>query len=416
MAKLLQYKMKKNIYNTIAIISFSILTLYTLFNKRELINYTDETIYMSNVSRLEEYGLSKRFFIEYNGAAGPLYTFVHYVFKPLTGLKLPYTRYINIVFLILVILLLNYTYFLVNRAKHTSFAWQIMALPTTAITAGLALTELPAMFFLWLGIVCLLLFEQKDSYLAKWVLLFAAAFLLGISMLGRQVYIVVLVPLFIYFIQRKIEYRYLIFFFITTLILPLSLFYMWGGLLATHDRAIIETQLAPNHVVLAFGYSFLFILFLEIEYLQIGFWIKQFKFLLIAFLVCITINIFLLKLDFLPNKALLFRIIPDPEWQSRIGFLCSSVIIFMSAYFIMVFLINAWQQRYNAFLLFCNTSFFLLLGTCIKIAHVFGSRYVFQAMPFLLFAFPNRSPNNRYGYASLILGFLLGIISLHLTK
>ena len=410
--------MNKNTYTIVAGICYALLLIFTLFNARLLTVYTDESVYLTNIPRLEQLGFSRQFFLEYNGAAGPLYTFIHYWLKPLTGLQLPYIRYVNIVFLLLVILIINKIgrFFQENNDNIPHLGWFLMAIPTTAISAGLALTELPAMFFLWLSVLLLLKIEQMQTPRNKVIFAFLSAFALSIAIIGRQVYLVTLVGFAYYLIKKQHNFKIISLFLFVAPLLPSLLFYTWGGLLAQHDRAIIEHEYSPFHLSLAFCYAALFIAFIRPQWFIFYKNASFLRFSIAVVFICFLLNWFVLDVHFLPNKALLWKLLPSKSHQDILSNLFGGLTLFLSLYFLMAFSYHLYKNRNNTFYVFCALNFILILGTCLKISHVFGSRYVFQAMPFMLVLLNTDLKIGRKEVFLLLIGFILGFISLYLTR
>src|SRR4051794_37891775 len=64
----------------------------------------DEPWYLGTVQLLHERGLTRQFLLDLPGPAGPLYTFVHALFEPLTHLRVPAVRLVNPLILLLTLL------------------------------------------------------------------------------------------------------------------------------------------------------------------------------------------------------------------------------------------------------------------------------------------------------------------------
>ena len=112
----------------------------------------DERFHILGVELLKNQGLSLEF-LQGTGrsAPGPLYFMIHYLFEPLTNLNGPQIRLVNLLFFVLTIAAL----FLICKSFSFSnpliSSLSIMATPLVWPIAGMALTEIPSMFFALLG-------------------------------------------------------------------------------------------------------------------------------------------------------------------------------------------------------------------------------------------------------------------------
>jgi len=121
----------------------------TIYNKSPII--FDELNFVPNVELMDQLGFTKEFLVQMkNQAPGPLYQIIHVVLMPITHLKPPAIRIVNLVFLLLIILITSKIIkntFSDLKYHHLFLALNIIAVPVTWVISGLALTEIPAMFF-----------------------------------------------------------------------------------------------------------------------------------------------------------------------------------------------------------------------------------------------------------------------------
>ena len=131
----------------------------------------DEAFFVKNFALYAEHGLSQKFLVEMQDQApGPLYEIVHFAFKPLTKLNTPGIRLVNVFLLGLTILVIAKTIGVYTRktfAASLTEAVALVAVPMVWQVTGMALTEMPTMFFSMLSVLLLLLATRSEESLAK---------------------------------------------------------------------------------------------------------------------------------------------------------------------------------------------------------------------------------------------------------
>ncbi len=95
----------------------------------------DEDDYLSNVPLLHKYGLSNEYLLHHFGSAGPLYPVLHYFLEPLTQLRVPYVRLVNIGLLAGIIYFISLTLKLLHFSN--TYALYVLAIPLTYTLSGL---------------------------------------------------------------------------------------------------------------------------------------------------------------------------------------------------------------------------------------------------------------------------------------
>ena len=136
----------KAIFYVMIAIGFLLLLFFTL-NRNTHKLWFDEQWYLDNVNILKNYGVSKQFILEVKGPAGPLHAIIHYLFLPLTDLKLPYIRLINIGFTLPILFVLYRIHKLLKAKNAIAATLGFYAVPMIYVCTGMALTEIPAMLF-----------------------------------------------------------------------------------------------------------------------------------------------------------------------------------------------------------------------------------------------------------------------------
>lgn len=399
----------------LAILAYLCLAIFTAFNNFEVdAAYTDETYHLANVTVANEDGLSKAFLEAYYGAAGPLFAVIQYLAQPFTQGVLSRQRLINVFLLGLVILLIQY----LMRQHYKEQAWaaalSILFIPTTYISAGMGLTELASVATCLLALLLLLQALRQPKIRNKLFLSLVTGLMMGLCIFGRQTYLVVL-PFFLllYFYQRhKIDLLAILLFQASALVLPLYTFSVWGGLVEPKHQNWVDTGLVPLHGLLAFAYCSLFFFLIAPHWFRSV--PKKWLQWAIAFaLLVLFTNGYFNFINFLPVKAILWQLPASAQYY--IGNLFGSSAIGLAVYFIYCCYIHGQANRKDVLYLFMLTSLLVLLGSCVAISHVFGSRYVFQAIPFVLFLAYPHIKDSWYLLLLKLFGIVVGGAGLLLT-
>jgi len=173
----------------LGIVAYIILVLITVFHQQPPLY--DEPLFIPNVYLFEQYGLTKEFLLKINEQApGPLYQFIHYPLRGITHLQTPGIRLVNTALLGLMILLLTAIITQLSKVeKKQAFllALNMMAIPMVWNVSGMALTEIPPMFFATLSIFLLLhaLRKQDNAFAVSLLLALLAGCATGLSILGQ---------------------------------------------------------------------------------------------------------------------------------------------------------------------------------------------------------------------------------------
>ena len=253
-------------FNKICIIIFigglSFLIGSTIYNKSPII--FDEMNFVPNVELMSQLGFTKEFLVQMkNQAPGPLYQLIHWPLMPLTHLKPPAIRVVNLVFLLLIIFITSKV--IKNTFKDLKFhplllALNIIVVPVTWVISGLALTEIPAMLFLSLSILMLSYIFNND-YSNQKILLFStiSGIFLGLASLGRTPYLGLILPILLVVFHKdfrslkKAASLILPYFFIP-LFFTIPIFVIWGGLVSP-NQPIISGGIRFWHGFLSLGYG-----------------------------------------------------------------------------------------------------------------------------------------------------------------
>ncbi len=401
----------------VLILLFGLITLIAIiiiFNKPPLY---DEPYYLQNIPLLHKYGISKVYLLHHLGSAGPLYPVLHYLLEPVTGLQMPYVRLVNIGLLLGVIYFLAVTLKLLNF--FGSYALSVLAIPMTYTISGLALTEMPAMFFFSAGTY--LIIKATSNYALNWraiIHLSAGGLFISLAILGRQPYLLTLVALPILFWNKENYIRnglLLLLTLVFCLALPVYVFYLWKGLVAPMDSNVYE-DLARQGIALKPEFSFLCIAYFSIVFIIIapGLFIlpnkRQTLLLLLIYMLLAAVNYQFSIIKFLPVTSVIIKIIPGQYLQIA-SVLCGAGMALIAIYFLASLLWQLHKKAYPKELVFYSFASLLIAISCMKITWGFSSRYAAQAIPMLIPVgayFYKKNNNNVYAIAA---GVILGLLS-----
>lgn len=373
----------------------------------------DEPAYLENVLLLEKYGFGRDYLLKHNGSAGPLYSIVHYLFQPITQLRVPGVRLVNIVF-ILLITLFSALCIKELRSAHWSYALYTACIPFTFVISGMALTECPAMFFFSLALYFLI--KAKNNITTKQVYLFilVAAACLNLAIIGRQPYLLFLISIPALFLNTG--KKGLILSFLTILAsapLPLYVFYIWNGLVAPidaafyHSIAVSGKTYSPEYILLYLNYI-LFILLLISPALFTLPGTKKTIWLFILLLSLIALNYFYEYSLYVPAQSVVEFFV-----DSRLLRVISPPVIFIiTLLFTRTFYYNAIIFREKEVVFFLLSATTLIGLSCIKITYGFSSRYAAQSLPLLIILGSYFYKPNRLNPVRILIGISIAILSL----
>src|SRR5262245_27197607 len=162
----------------------------------------DEPWYLSNVPEFQRLGLSRQFLRDLSGAAGPLYTVIQGLVAPWTGAVSPGVRAVNVVLLVVAAGALYALLRLLDKPENSRAsaivgAASLLGVPFLWPSAGMALTEIPAMLFvvLWLLMMWFAVGFPSISPRLRGVLAVVAGLSFGLAVIGRQLVLLMLAGL-----------------------------------------------------------------------------------------------------------------------------------------------------------------------------------------------------------------------------
>lgn len=405
---------KKTCYIT-AWAGLAILTLMAVAVRQPLLY--DEPIYLQTVETLRQYGFSFSFLNNLEAPAGPLYAILHSSLAPITGLDVPGVRLVNITLLGLTILITIGIGYLINLTFPVLWGLCMVSIPMTWVLSGMALTEMPAVFFMILGFFLLIWstshLQSKDgreineknttrSISAKQIL---AAILgglaLGIAIAGRQPLLVTLAAVPILAIDSRSRIQVLSF-LLSAAIIPTTLFITWGGLVPPKLQFVGE-GFSITHLILAYCYAGVITLILSPRFFS-----YRLRTTLIIAVLSILINGIFNWIEFVPMRTLSNQLIPESMFPIYVK-ICSGLLVSLGTLYLASLLKNLINNRENLNYIFLGVATIFICFTALKVTHQFSSRYVAQALPLFTLITEPYSEASYFKATRIVLGSLLGV-------
>lgn len=400
----------------LGIVAYILLVLITVYHKQPPLY--DEPLFIPNVYLFEKYGLSKEFLININEQApGPLYQFIHYPLRGVTHLQTPGIRLVNTALLGLMIILLTFIISHINTTeKRHAFvlALNMMAIPMVWNVSGMALTEIPPMFFATLSILFLLLSlqQQARSLPVSVLLALLAGAALGLAILGRSPFLIMAPAAGALLVQHFRDGRRWLILAIyagTALAMCLPVFIIWKGLMPPQQAFTAAGGLSPQHGMLAFAYGALLTFIIAPRWFYFN---RRILFvMLVVYAVLLFANLTVIRFKFAPLYFSLAKVLPI-QFMKLYPYIIVPVLAVIAGYFAVCSLFRAWERKNDPVFLFLFLCAMMMLGTNLKVMHLFSSRYVAQAAPFFVLLLV---PYDRITYNKCIravAGMLIGFLSL----
>jgi hypothetical protein len=310
-------------------------------------------------------------------AGGPLYAAAQLAASPLTGLRPPGIRWINFAFLLSTVLLMSaFCRHRVSNARAILEPLTILAVPFVWPAAGLALTELPALFFFTGFVLTIVFAADRRALPADTVVLLGAAagLLLGTAILGRQTYVIAFGPL----ILMGVTHRRLLSLVIPCMVIAVVasgwLFVLWGGVVPPSQQHV-NSGLRLEHGIDSLSYFGIATLFLAPLWLLPRRKVEGVAALIGAALASLATH----RFSEPPAKTLLVKLF-DLQGAQLVGFFIGAAMAGLGILWLIRLVEKGWTRRHDPATLFLV---FLLLGlaaTPVEISHTFSSRYVVGAL------------------------------------
>lgn len=337
-------------------------------------------------------------------AAGPLYPALHLATVWGTGLKAPSIRVLNLLLLGLVIVVLAYT------EKTGSPNWwaglSILAVPFLWPPSGMALTELPALAAFTVFVLAIRRILEFSHTATGFAWAGLAGFCLGLSILGRQVYLIVLPAVAALLLVAPRQWGL----WLVCLCVACGacgwLFVLWGGLVPPSLR-FVNSAVRLDHGVFSLSYVAAATLFLRPE------WLKPRSFKTVFLSTVSGVLLALLSRDYAnpPAKSLLLKVFGE-KIGLPVGFAAGTVLIVLGVLWSWNALLFSCEQRREAFRVFLFLTLFALTAAPAAISHEFSSRYVVGLLPVLVLTVRVSDTSSTSFAMRAILGAIAGAATL----
>ncbi|MEZ5304496.1 MAG: hypothetical protein R3F11_28200 [Verrucomicrobiales bacterium] len=386
--------------------SLAAMILLVAFASKPL--FYDEPWYLNTVGYLNEFGFSHEFFAKYPGYAGPLITFVHSALEPITHLHAPGVRLVSVGGLIVCLLALAWAAKSIGAKAPWLAGLSLLAIPMVWGSSTLAMTETPAIALGCLGVAAYLASLKASTRWSGWGLALAGGILFSLGITGRQTFLAAIPALALVGLSK--EWRaHAAFFVVGSLMVAGPLFLEWGGLSSQFNQARVAANQTRTfnlaYGFLSFGYGAIAALILSPRLFSS----LSRKWLILAFAGGIFINLVAFRMHFLPALGIAQSILPD-AMLGPMTLLGGSIFFGIGSAFAGTLLHHMWVNQRDSIQLALLAAAGILFFTPVCIAHTFGGRYVFVALPFLLLAcLRYQTGNEKWRFARHSIGIAAGI-------
>ena len=339
-------------------------------------------------------------------AAGPLYPAIHLGISPITHLQAPAIRWVNFACFVGVVLLLASYKPMESAEVRILSGLMLLAVPFLWPAVGMALTELPALLFFTCFVLLFLKVIDSDVALNPRVfgLAFAAGCCLGVAILGRQTYLVIVPMLLVMILWLREKWSAVLLCSTTALAISGWLFALWHGLAPPHYYRLAESSVSFTYLLLSLSYAAVATLFLNPAWL-----LRQREKTWIVCAVCGVALAYLTRnYEDPPAKSLLVRVF-GMQIGLWIGFAISCAIAAVGVIWAWTGLKVFWQERRDSAQAFLLLSLGALLLAPMKMTAQFSSRYVVGCLGVLLLVIDSPRQCSRYWIARLFVGGFAGI-------
>lgn len=366
---------------------------------------SDEVFHLKATHLIDQLGLKAGLNSPENPSSpGPLFSAIQLLAAPLTHLQPPAVRYINWFCLVVVI---SITAFQLHRNQAASplfAAGLLLAVPLLWTPAGLALTELPALVAFALF---LLLFQQgleKPETSLRYGLLLgsAAGVALGVAILGRQTYLVVLPCLALVAFLHRRHWVLILSCIVTCLLACGWLFWIWHGLIPP-GQVNVDTGLRYDHAVMGITYMGMAALFISPRFLRPT---SRMEAVLGFGMACLLVVLVFVKTE-PPARTLLISIFGEAgsKWA---GLVIRALMGWIGTQWLIATVKTGWATRTVPWRLFLVLILIVFACSPAKISIQFSSRYVVGGLGALCLLCAQREQATIFSIARLLLGASIG--------
>lgn len=344
-------------------------------------------------------------------AAGPLFAAVHVMLHPLTQLQAPSVRWINFCLLLVIIVIVASSVGGIGQLKWRA-GLGLLSVPFIWPCVGMALTEIPALVAFCIYIYCflMLLKESVSSPLQiKWSLYAwatSAGLALGVSILGRQTYLIVLPCVLVIGFLKLRFWRFGLITFVIAVLVSIWPFLIWKGLVPPSQQ-YTDSGLRWQNLMLSLTYITAATILLRPS------WINARSVLLTAIALLLGFVLTWVSRDYNtpPAKSLLLNLFGERAGL-LLGFLAGSALGSLSILWLIETVRRAWRERSDVGRMFLYVTLLALIIAPLKVSHLFSSRYVVGALGVLvLLLFDDK--RERFDSARFLVGGAIGALSLY---
>lgn len=309
--------------------------------------------------------------LQNQSAAGPLYPAVQAALSGLTGFQPPLIRWVNLLCLAMVIITLAKTYQRELVSWDLIPALSIISVPFLWPCVGMALTELPALAVFTFYVFALMkVLRNPDLTIGSAAWAGIAGLALGVSILGRQTYLVALASVILLFIISPKKWAFWLLCLVVAIFSCGWLFILWGGLVPPSQHHV-NSGIRLEYGLQSLGYVAAATFFLNPK------WLKLETPRAVLSVVIMGIVLTWLAHDYSrpPSKTLLLKVLGTP-CGLIVGFLFRGILTSVAIVWLRNTLVMAWNERGEPVRTFLYVTLFALVAAPMKVSHLFSSRYV----------------------------------------
>ena len=371
----------------------------------------DENNFVTNLPLLEKSGLSVDFIRGLkNQSPGPLYQLIYYPIMSLGIKSIIQFRLFNLL-MVLGCTYLLYKMMLAEKVKDAGIkSLLIFAIPGTWTTGGLALTEIPTFLFVLLSVYALFL-SSKDQR-NKFILISFSGLIMSLAIIGRTPFLMVLPAVAVlFFLDNYRNPASIISYFTLASIIPITVFYIWKGLVPPHVQTI-QSGIKPLFLTFTLSYICIFTLIINPSWYKLP--VIYYKALIAHFVILLLLNMTIFHINFIPLKSISSKL---PSGSANfvngiVSYTIPCIMWCMCALQIIAGILHLYKDRNDPWRVFLLLAALFIAITTIKSAAQFSTRYPYQSFPFLLLYCAKDIKLNRGLLIRVSIGILIGAFSL----